>query len=81
MDFLSPGGFACDYRSERERKLPGQSDRQIQIFFYLTESGRLAPLLGKIVFEIVGTGGCIESRKRSGDRLRPLNRTILACVG
>jgi len=33
MDFLSPGGFACDYRSERVRKLPGQSDRQIQIFF------------------------------------------------
>jgi hypothetical protein len=47
----------------------------------LAESDGSRRFSSGLLFEIVGTDGCIESRERSGDGLLRLNRTILACVG
>jgi hypothetical protein len=55
--------------------------RPIQIFFNLAESDGSRRFPPRLLFEIVGTDGCIESRERSGDGLRRLDRTILACIG
>ena len=48
--------------------------------FSLAENDGSHRFSSGLLFEIVGTNGCIESRERSGDGLLRLNRTILARV-